>query len=304
MKKILITGSEGFIGQKLCEFYKQKNYKTFGSFYKKKINKISGIKYVKCNFKSKKNVDKLLKKIKPDYIFHLAAKSHPTYSFHNPISTIQTNFNGTSYLLNSLVKQKLNPKIVIAGSSAQFGVKNIRELPVKENSYCNPEHVYGFTKRLQVMLGELYNKMYSTKVCSAIIFNTSGFGKNFDVFQDFCSQYKYNINKKKIVLKVGNLENQRDFLHVDDVVLALDKIMLKGKSGKNYIISSGKLIKIRSIIENLSKITNKKFIIKHDRKLFRSFDEKIILGNNTAIKKLGWKPKKNISHIIKDIINV
>ena len=80
--------------------------------------------------------------------------------------------------------------------------------------------------------------------------------------------------------------------------------MLKGKSGKNYIISSGKLIKIRSIIDNLSKITNKKFIIKYDRKLFRSFDEKIILGNNTAIKKLGWKPKKNISHIIKDIINV
>ncbi len=303
MKKILVTGSEGFIGQKLCQFYKKKNYQIFGSFYKKKIKKISGVKYIKCNFKYKKDIDNLLKKIKPDYIFHLAAKSHPTYSFYNPISTIQTNFNGTSYLLNSIIRQKFNPKIIIAGSSAQFGVKKRNELPVKENSHCNPEHVYGFTKRLQVMLGELYYKMYGMNVCSAIIFNTSGYGKKFDVFQDFCSQYKKNKKKKNIILRVGNLENQRDFLHVDDVILALDKIRSKGKSGKSYVISSGKLIKIKKIIDNLSKITKKFFLIKSDKNLFRSFDEKIILGNNSNIKKLGWKPRKNISKIIKDIIN-
>jgi len=303
MKKILITGSEGFIGKKLCEFYKDKNYKIYGSFYKKKKIKVKEINYIKCNFKYKKEINNLIKKVKPDYIFHLAAKSHPTYSFKNPISTIHTNFNGTSYLLESIIKNHLNPKIIIAGSSAQFGIKNFNELPVKENSLCYPEHVYGFTKRLQVMIGDLYYRMYRAKICSAIIFNTSGLGKNFDVFQDFCSQYKKDSRKKNITLKVGNLNNQRDFLHVDDVVLALDKLRSKGKPGNSYIISSNRLTKIKKIIDNLSKITNRKFSIKSDMRLFRNFDEKIILGDNTAIKKLGWRPKKNISDIIRDIVN-
>ena len=69
------------------------------------------------------------------------------------------------------------------------------------------------------------------------------------------------------------------------------------------IVSENRLTKIKKIIDNLSKITNRKFSIKSDMRLFRNFDEKIILGDNTAIKKLGWRPKKNISDIIRDIVN-
>ena len=111
------------------------------------------------------------------------------------------------------------------------------------------------------MIGELYHRMYGMNICSAIIFNTSGFGKNFDVFQDFCNQYKKNKSKKILVLNVGNINNKRDFLHVDDVVMALEKIRLRGKPGKKYIISSGKLTKIKTIIDNLQKITRKKIKI-------------------------------------------
>ncbi len=303
MKKILITGSEGFIGQKMSLFYVNKKLNVYGSYYKNKIKKIKGVKYIKCNFKRKFEIENLINKIKPNYIFHLAAKSHPTYSFKNPISTVQTNFIGTFYLLNAIKKLNLNTKIIIAGSSAQFGIKKLKELPVSEKANCNPEHIYGFTKKIQVSIGELYYKMYNMKICSAIIFNTSGLGKNFDVFQDFCNQYIKKNKKKEIVLNVGNVNNQRDFLHIDDVVNALDKIRLKGKSGKKYIISSNKLTKIKTIIDNLQKVTKKKIKLKINKKLLRKFDEKIILGNNKEIKKLGWKPKKNITDIIKDIIN-
>jgi nucleoside-diphosphate-sugar epimerase len=156
---------------------------------------------------------------------------------------------------------------------------------------------------VQVLLGQIYNKMYGFNICSALIFNTSGNGKNFDVFQDFCNQLKKKNNKNDFSLKVGNVENQRDFLHVDDVVNALDKIRTKGLSGKSYIISSNKLTKIKEIIKIMENISKKKFNLKIDKKLYRKFDEKIILGNNREIKKLGWKPKKNIYHILKDIID-
>ena len=215
---------------------------------------------------------------------------------------MKTNLIGTFYLLDSVKRLKINPKIIIAGSSAQFGSKKINELPINEKSLSSPDHIYGFTKQVQVSLGQIYNKMFKLNVCSALIFNTSGNGKNFDVFQDFCNQLKNN-NKNYFSLKVGNIENQRDFLHVDDVVNALDKIKLKGLAGKNYIISSNKLTKIKEIIKIMEKISKKKFHLKIDKKLYRKFDEKIILGNNREIKKLGWKPKKNIFHILKDIIS-
>ena len=123
MNKILITGSEGFIGQKLISFYLKKKFIVFGSYYKKKITKIKKVKYIKCDFKKKIEVYDLLSKTKPNYIFHLAAKSHPTFSFKNPNLTIKTNIVGTFYLLDALKKLNINPKIIIAGSSAQFGSK-------------------------------------------------------------------------------------------------------------------------------------------------------------------------------------
>ena len=303
MKKILITGSEGFIGKKLISFYIKKKFNVFGSYYKKKIIKIKKAKYIKCNFTKKDEVYSLLNKTKPDYIFHLAAKSHPTFSFKNPDLTIKTNFNGTFYLFDSIKELNINPKIIIAGSSAQFGSKKKEELPINEKSTSSPDHIYGFTKQAQVLLGQIYNKMYGFNISSALIFNTSGNGKNFDVFQDFCNQLKKHNNKNNFSLKVGNIENQRDFLHVDDVVNALDKIKTKGKSGKSYIISSNKLTKIKEIINIMEKISKKKINLKIDKKLYRKFDEKIILGNNHEIKKLGWKPKKSTYHILKDIID-
>ena len=303
MKKILITGSEGFIGKKLISFYIKKKFKVYGSYYKREITKIKKAQYIKCNFINKNEVYSLLDKTKPDYIFHLAAKSHPTFSFKNPDLTIKTNLNGTFYLFDSLKKLNINPKIIIAGSSAQFGSKKKNDLPINEKSIANPDHIYGFTKQVQVKLAEIYHKMYSFDVCSALIFNTSGNGKNFDVFQDFCNQLKRNKNKKNFSLMVGNIENQRDFLHVDDVVNALDTIKIKGRPGKSYIISSNKLTKIKKIIEIMKKISKNNFSLKIDKKLYRKFDEKIILGNNREIKKLGWKPKKNIYHILNDIIN-
>ena len=190
---------------------------------------------------------------------------------------MKTNLIGTFYLLDSVKRLKINPKIIIAGSSAQFGSKKINELPINEKSLSSPDHIYGFTKQVQVSLGQIYNKMFNFNVCSALIFNTSGNGKNFDVFQDFCNQLKKNNNKNYFSLKVGNIENQRDFLHVDDVVNALDKIKLKGLAGKNYIISSNKLTKIKEIIKIMEKISKKKFHLKIDKKLYRKFDEKIIL---------------------------
>lgn len=301
--KILITGSEGFIGKHLLNKLNKKNNLLFASYYKKKnLNKIKGVKYIKCDFKHEKQIKILIKKTSPNIIFHLAAKSHPTYSFKEPIKTMETNVMGTVKLFESCKSLKTNPKIVVACSSAQFGAKRKKELPINEQSMSSPEHIYGFSKLIQSLLSEQYFKMFQLKIYKAIIFNTSGPGKNFDVFQDICNQYINQKNKKNIFIETGNLSNLRDFSHVDDVANALIQISKKGVPGESYVISSNKLEKISQIITILKKISKNRIIIKKNKRLFRKFDEKFILGNNSKIKKLNWKNKKNIEDIVKDII--
>lgn len=302
-KKILITGAEGFIGRKLRKFLiAKKNYKVFSTYYKKKITGL-GNNSIKCDVRKIDDIKKIIKKIRPHYIFHLAAKSHPTYSFKFPLDTLNTNIIGTANLFESVKNYSSKTKIIVACSSAEFGSFSKEELPIDEKFKKNPEHLYGLSKLVQDLLSLQYFKMFKMNICRAIIFNTSGSGKNFDVFQDFKSQIIKQKKNKTILLKVGNINNLRDFSHVDDTVTALYLLMQKGKSGESYIISSNKLEKISNILKIIKKQLNKKIIIKKNKNLLRKYDEKFIQGNNNKIRKLGWSPKKNLRDIVKDILN-
>ena len=163
-KKILITGSEGFLGNHLKNYLSKKNYLIYCLQKKKvKYKNLNNIKYLQCDIKNKNLLKKFILAIKPHYVFHLAAKSHPSFSFKKPIETLITNAIGTANLLNSIFESKLNPKIVIACSSAQYGTRTFNELPLKENDGFVPDHIYGLSKYFQGSLGRQYVKMFNLK---------------------------------------------------------------------------------------------------------------------------------------------
>ena len=198
-KKFLITGAEGFIGSHLINFLKKKKYIIFGSYYKKKrLSKVKGVTYCKCDVRNIAQVEHLLKKTKPDIIFHLAAKSHPNFSLKKPLETIMTNTIGTANILEYLRILKFKSKLIIACSSAQYGVRKISQLPMREDQAYKPEHIYGLSKVFQDNLAAQYFKMFNIKTLRALIFNTSGPGKKNDVFYDLCKQFSSQKNKKKL----------------------------------------------------------------------------------------------------------
>ncbi|MDB3887192.1 GDP-mannose 4,6-dehydratase, partial [Candidatus Pelagibacter sp.] len=265
-KKILITGAEGFLGRHLANYLSSKNklYCLVKKFPKVRTKKAS---YIKCDITKKDKLKKILKTIKPEVIFHLAAKSHPLFSFKFPAKTIYVNTIGTINIMQNVLELNLNPKIVIACSSAQYGTRNFKELPLKEENLFKPDHVYGLSKYFQNLLANQYFKMFNLKVINAIIFNTSGPGKNNDVFFDFSNQYNRQIkHKKEILIKCGNLSNKRDFLHYEDTIKALDVISKKGKIGESYNISTGKLIKISQLLDYIKFKSSKKInVIKKEK---------------------------------------
>ena len=303
-KVALITGSEGFIGYYLKKLLLKNNYKVIGCYYKKKkFKKIKNVKYLFCDVRKINELRIILNKYKPNIIFHLAAKSHPYYSFVDPIGTINTNVIGTINLLETCRALNINSKIVMACSSGQYGSRPYSKLPMKENDLYDPEHIYGLSKVFQDSLCKQYFKMFKLKTIRAILFNTSGQGKKFDVFYDICNQFRKQLSKKKIIIKCGNLNNFRDFMHVEDVAEGLFFLSKKGVPGQSYNIGSSNLIKISKIIDILRKKYNKSISLKIEKKLLRKYDEKFISASINKIKKLGWKPIKKIDDIILDMIN-
>lgn len=302
-KVILVTGSEGFIGGHLIKHLSEKNTIIIATHYKKLKKKISKkIKYEFCDIRNRKSVSRILRKYKPDEIYHLAAKSLPSFSFKYPVKTMNTNVFGTLNILEECRLIGLKSKILIACSSAQYGSKKIKDLPLREHYPSNAEHIYGLSKSFQNQLGLQYYKMYGLKVYRAIIFNTSGPGKKGDVFSDFCKQYILNksINNTKTI-HTGNLNKYRDFLHVKDLVRGLKIITKKGIYGEAYNLCSSKYSKINEIIDLMIAENKYKIIVKKKKNLLRKFDEKYIFGSNNKMQKIGWKPDLKISNIFNDM---
>ena len=301
-RKVLITGAEGFLGSHLAKMLSRKDH-VFCLVKKFPVKKDKKSKYLKCDVTNEKKLKKILKKIKPNIISHLAAKSHPLFSFKFPRKTVLVNTLGTLNILQNIIELKLNPKIIIACSSAQYGTRNFEELPLKEKNLFKPDHIYGLSKYFQNLLGNQYFKMYNLKIINAIIFNSSGPGKNNDVFNDFSKQYNEQIKKKIIKIKCGNLSNRRDFLHYEDTIQALDLLSRKGKFGESYNISTGKLIQISQLLDYIKSKSLKNIQIIKNKKNLRVYDEKFISGDNKKIKKIGWKPRKTFKDILDEKCN-
>lgn len=299
-RKVVITGAEGFLGNHLSTML-SKTDNVFCLVKKLPKKKIKNLNYFKCDVTNQNILKNLLKKIKPNIIFHLAAKSHPLFSFKFPRKTLLVNTIGTLNILQSIVELGLNPKIIIACSSAQYGTRSLKELPLTEKKLFEPDHIYGLSKYFQYLLSTQYYKMFNLRILNAIIFNTSGPGKNNDVFFDFSKQYNKQINKKLIKIKCGNLTNKRDFLHYEDTIQALNLISKKGRIGESYNISTGKLVAISQLIEHIKTKSQRKIEIIKNKKNFRIYDEKYISGNNKKLKKIGWKPKKTYKNILDEI---
>ena len=313
-KKALITGVTGQDGSYLCELLLKKNYKVHGIVRRVALedrthrlwrlrNILDKITLHAASLESYASLVKIIQKIKPDEIYHLGAQSYVSYSFEDEFSTINTNVNGTHYILSAIKEFSPKTKFYFAGSSEMFG--KVSEIPQNENTPFHPRSAYGISKVTGFELTRNYREAYNLFCCSGILFNHESPRRGFEFVTRKISHaaVKIKLGLQKD-LRLGNIDAKRDWGHAKDYVEAM-WLMLQEKKPEDFVIGTGKQHSVKQFAKlafSMLGLDYKKYI-KIDKSIYRPAEVDTLLGNyNKARKKLGWKPKIQFNELVKNMV--
>ncbi len=290
MKRILITGAEGFVAHYLIEELKN-DYNIYGTYF---LEKELDIENEFLDITNRESVDNLIKKINPDIICHLAAQSSGGVSLKNPYLTYSVNVLGTLNIFESVKNFNKKIKIFIPSSADVYGKP--KYLPVDEKHPLYANNPYSSSKIIIENIAKQYIDHFNLNIILTRSFNHTG------VYQDsrfFIPSVIEQIKKAKNddTIYVGNINIKRDFLDVRDVVKAYKQLFEIERGTFN--VASGKSIELKKIIEHIIKISNKNIKIQISQDKIRKNEVQEIYGSYELINKtIAWKPKINILHTL------
>jgi len=310
--RVLITGITGFVGSHLADYCLTKpDVEVYGTIrWRSKRDNICHIEdkinLHECDIKDTVSVQNMLKKVKPHYIFHLAAQSFVPTSWHAPVETLSTNIIGEVNLFEAVRDLGLDPIIQVAGSSEEYGLAYENELPITEENPLRPLSPYAVSKIAQDFLGYQYYKSYGIRVIRTRAFNHTG-PRRGEVFvvSTFAKQIaEIEAKIKEPVIKVGNLKSKRDFTDVRDIVKAYWLAVENCEPGEVYNISSGKAVSIEEILNRLIKMSEVEIRVAKDPERMRPSDVEVLIGDSTKFRELTkWKPEIPLQKTLEDTLN-
>jgi GDP-4-dehydro-6-deoxy-D-mannose reductase len=247
-----------------------------------------------------------LERIRPDWIFHLAAQSFVPTSWIAPTESLTTNVLGQVNIFEAVRRIGLECRIQLACSSEEYGMVYPDELPIKETNPLRPLSPYAVSKVAQDMLG--YQYWMSWKVDSV---RTRGFNhegpRRGPVFvaSDFAKQIAdIEKGRKPAVLYVGNLNAKRDFTDVRDTVRAYWLALEKCEPGEVYNICSGRAWAVEETLGLLLGMTKSKIEVKQDPARLRPSDVPVLLGDNSKfVQATGWRPVIPFERTLRDMLD-
>ena len=303
-KTCLITGICGFVGKHLADFFNKKGYSVYG--FDKNSKSLKNTKIFELDILDKNGLNKLIADVKPNYIIHLASQSSVKDSWDDPKKTHDINVTGTKNLIEAVINNGLTNdcRFLFVSSAEIYGIPN--KFPITEDHELKPVSPYGESRLEQEKLILDYEKKFGLNLVMARSFPHTGPGQaNTFVLASFSYQIaKIENGFQKDVINVGNLEVERDFLDVRDVVKTY-ALMLENKNLKGvFNICSGFGIKLSTALETLISFSNKDINIKIDKTRFRPNDIPVLIGDCSKFyKKTGWKQTIDFKKTLEDLLN-
>ena len=309
-KKALISGITGQDGSHLAELLLDKGYEVHGIVRRVAIedpeHRLWRIKHIlnevqlhPASLESYPSIFRVMALIQPDEIYHLAAQSFVSYSFEDEFSTLNTNINGTHYMLAAFREVAPQARFYFAGSSEMFG--EVRETPQTELTPFHPRSAYGISKVAGFDLTRNYREAYGLHASSGILFNHEGPRRGFEFvtrkITSHVARIKLGMAKE---LRLGNLEAQRDWGHAREYVRGMWQ-MLQQDQPDDYVIATGETHTVREFVEIAFShvgLDYREYVVV-DEQFYRPAEVHVLLGDATKAKeRLGWV----YEHSFKDLV--
>lgn len=326
MKKALITGFTGQDGRFLAKFLLGKGYKVYGMVrrvshpnleFVKEMG-LEDVKVVQGDLLDSPSLHKLIREIKPDEVYNLAAQSFVKLSFDEPILTAEVTGMGVLRLLEAIRTEHPTAKFYQASSSEMFG-DVLDKNPLNELSPLRPRSPYAVAKEFGHHMVKVYRESYGIFACSGMLLNHSSEYRGIEFFTrkvtDYVGRLVNGLTNEPLI--VGNLNSYRDESYAKDMVEGM-WMMLQQEKPDDYVLASGKTHSMREFVElafehaginiewegeGLNEVgknfSTGEILIRISEKFYRPAEVNFLLGDySKALKTLGWYPKTTFSELV------
>jgi len=313
-KRALITGITGQDGSYLAELLLSKGYEVHGIVRRvaleDPIHRLSRLEAVRDRItlhagsvESFASLFQVVRNVLPEECYHLAAQSFVSYSFDDEFSTLNTNINGTHFLLAAIRDIVPQCRFYFAGSSEMFG--KAEEVPQTEKTRFHPRSTYGISKVCGYELTRNYREAYNLFAVNGILFNHESPRRGFEfVTRKITSGIARIIAGRANVLPLGNLEAKRDWGHAREYVEAM-WLMLQQPRPTDYVIATGQTHSVREFCELAfaeAKLEYRDFV-REDNRFFRPAETDVLTGDaSMARRDLGWEPKITFCELVREMV--
>lgn len=331
-KKALITGITGQDGSYLAEFLLKKGYEVHGTIRRSSLFTTDRIDHLYKDPHREKNVqlflhhgditdssnlNRLLEKIVPDEIYHLAAQSHVKVSFEVPEYTADVDAVGTLRLLDAIKDTELNTKFYQASTSELYG--KVQEIPQTETTPFYPRSPYAVAKLYAYWIVVNYREAYNLHASNGILFNHESPRRGPTFVTRKITRAVANIyHKKHGKLLLGHLDAKRDWGYAPDYVEAM-WLMMQQEKADDFVIATGETHSVREFVEKSfsyigydiawegkgvdEKGVNAKtgeVLVEIDPYYYRPTEVELLIGDPKKAKmQLGWEPKVTFEELVK-----
>lgn len=311
--RVLITGITGMVGSHMAEYILSNHpeVEVHGLIrWRSPMDNIQNIQprisLHHAELRDLNSLINLLKIVKPDRIFHLAAQSYVTVSFDAPSDTIHTNVIGTTNLLDAVRITGIDPRIHICSSSEVYGQVRGDEVPIKETNEFRPASPYAVSKVGEDMIALQYFLSYGIKTIRTRMFTHTG-PRRGDVFAEsaFARQIaEVEAGLRNNPIKVGNLDSVRTFADVRDAVRAYWLLLENCTPGEVYNIGGTETMTVGEMLDMLKGMVKCKIEHVVDPALLRPSDVTLQIPDVSKFQnETGWHPKISTRQTLLDLLN-
>jgi GDP-4-dehydro-6-deoxy-D-mannose reductase len=308
--RALITGAAGFVGGHLAHHLIEQGYSVAGMVLPEEARRgvaslPKDVEIFEADILEGDDVARAIKSNRPGAIFHLAAFSNPQGSWTQARRTLEINILGSHNVLQAALETEPRPRVLLVGSSQQYGHVPAAEQPILEDRPLEPRTPYSVSKASQEILGRKFFLSEELPVLLVRSFNHTGPGQaSTYVCSSFARQIvEIEMGRHEPTIKVGNLSAKRDFSDVRDVVRGYVRITESGTPGSAYNVCRGEAYSIQRILDTLLSLTDTDVSVEVDKTRYHTVDAPLMLGDNSRLRyELGWEPRYSLKQTLSDVL--